>query len=317
MIKEKDNGKGLKEGVLFNKWLKSRLINHNQNVLVACTGPTGSGKSYAQLRQLELWYKYNFNKKFPTRNICFSVEEIMQRITDTNPRTCLRKGEILVLEEAGVNMGSLDFQQKVSKMFNYVLQSFRSMNYGIFMNLPVLSMLNKSARLLLHAQTITSGIDYNKKKVKLKPMFHQVNQQTGKVYSKYMRVAINGKVRKIKKVLYSLPSQDLIDDYERRKAGFLKNFTEDFSMQFTEGQLKRMEKMGRRDLTPLQMETWKMVEDGSNNEEICEKRGIAMRTLYDMLERLREKGYNPEYARKSLRKRAPVSQIPISTPIST
>jgi len=77
----------------------------------------------------------------------------------------LRKGEIIIFEEAGVNMGSLDFQNKVSRMFNYVLQSFRSMNIGILFNLPYLTMLNKQARMLLHFSMESAGVDPKQKKL--------------------------------------------------------------------------------------------------------------------------------------------------------
>ena len=68
----------------------------------------------------------------------------MKRLSDKDPKTKLRKGELLIFEEAGANMGSLDFQNKVSKVFSYVLQSFRSLNIGILFNLPVEGSLSKS-----------------------------------------------------------------------------------------------------------------------------------------------------------------------------
>ena len=108
------------EGEIFNKWLNSRLIVNNKNVLGANLGATGSGKSYRDLRMAELWYQYHFKEQFPIENICFGVGSAMNLISKGK----LRKGEILIFEEAGVNLGSLDFQQRISKMMNYVLQSF-------------------------------------------------------------------------------------------------------------------------------------------------------------------------------------------------
>lgn len=70
--------KGIKEGEIFNKWLHSRLIRHNKNVLSAELGSTGSGKSYRDLRKAELWYEFHFNKKFPVENICFGVGQTME-----------------------------------------------------------------------------------------------------------------------------------------------------------------------------------------------------------------------------------------------
>lgn len=218
---------GLGEGEIFCKWLYSRLIKNNKNVLGAELGATGSGKSYRDLRKIELWYKYYLKEKVPTENICFGVPTVMQLISSGK----LRKGEVIIFEEAGANLGSLDFQNKVSKMMTYVLQSFRSMNIGIFFNLPYLSMLNKTARMLLHYSFESAGIDQQKKINKCKPKFHQVNQTTGKIYFKYPIVKVNSRTRKVKRFSFSLPSKYLIDAYEKKKAQYLSDLTNKYNKE--------------------------------------------------------------------------------------
>lgn len=217
--------KGGKEGEIFCKWLYSRLIKNNQNVLSAELGATGSGKSYRDLRKAELWYKYHFKKEFPTENICFGLGQAMERLSSGQ----LKKGEILIIEEAGVNLGSRDWQNKFSKMFNYVLQSFRSMNIGLFLNLPYLSMLDSQARHLLHYYAESVTIDREKKLNKCKPFFLQVAQGTGKIYNHYPKVKIDGRVVKVKRFNYSMPSQYLIDAYEEKKQKYLNELIKGFS----------------------------------------------------------------------------------------
>ncbi len=206
------NGKQIPEGMIMNKYFDNRMNRRNQNVLLATTGGTGSGKSYYDLSMLDSYYFYRFNLPYPIENVCFSVREIMNRLNSKE----LKKGEMLIFEEAGANLGSLDFQNQISKIFTYVLQSFRSMNIGIVMNLPVLSMLNKSARLLLHAHLITSGIDRDINKCKCKALFHQLNQTSGKSFWKYMRIKWNGKARKIERISYSYPRKELAEEYEKK-----------------------------------------------------------------------------------------------------
>jgi len=217
--------KGINEGEIFNKWLHSRLIRNNKNVLSAELGSTGSGKSYRDLRKAELWYDFHFKSKFPVENICFGVAQTMNILSIGN----LKKGSILIVEEAGVNLGSRNWQSKVSKMFNFVLQSFRSMNIGIFFNLPYLSMLDSQARHLLHYYAESSGIDYEKQQNKCKPFFLQVAQGTGKIYRHYPKVKINGKTTKVQRFNYSMPSKYLIDAYEEKKAKYLKDIIKEFA----------------------------------------------------------------------------------------
>jgi len=217
--------KGIGEGEIFNKWLYSRLIRTNKNVISAELGATGSGKSYRDLRKIELWYKYYFKEKVPVENICFGIPYTMQMLHKGN----LRRGEILVIEEAGVNLGSRNWQSKVSKMFNYVLQSFRSENIGVFLNLPYLTMLDSQARHLLHYYAESSGINFEKKTNKCKPFFLQVAQGTGKIYKHYPEVKIGKRSMQIQRFNYSLPSQYLIDAYEKKKEEYVKNLIKGYA----------------------------------------------------------------------------------------
>jgi len=214
-----------KEGEIFNKWLDSRLIRNNKNVLSAELGATGSGKSYRDLRKAELWYDYHFKEKFPVENICFGLPKMMEVLASGK----LRRGEVIIGEEAGVNLGSRGWQSKMSQMFNYVLQSFRSMNIAIFFNLPYLSMLDSQARHLLHYYAESSGIDHEKGINKCKPFFVQVAQSSGKVYRHYPKVKLDGRTKKVKRFNYSMPSQYLIDAYEQKKETYLKELIKGYS----------------------------------------------------------------------------------------
>lgn len=273
------DGNDLQEGDLFCKWLYSRMIRKNKNVLGAETGGTGSGKSYRDLRKFELWYKYYFKQKPPLENICFSVNDVMFRIARGN----LRKGELLILEEAGKNLGSLDFQNKVSKLFTYVLQSFRSMNIGILFNLPYLSMLNKQARMLLHYVSESYGIDDETGMNKCKFFYLQTNQQTGKVYRKFLRVKKGKKHVAVKRLAYSMPSPWLVEEYEKKKVAFLKEFTSEFDKKLQEMEHEKKMKAREAGLTPAREEVLKLRREGLTQTQIGEKLGKTSSAIHYML----------------------------------
>ena len=217
----------LKEGDVFDKFISNRLFKNNENALCVTTGGTGSGKTFKDLRQTEIHYQRHFKDRFPDinkriiQNTCFSLDKVSERLTSGD----LERGEILIIEEAGVQMGNLDFQNKTAKMFNYVLQCFRSKNIGLLFNLPVYTMLNKTARQLLHFHMLMVSIDYKKKMSKCKPFYLQLNRMTGKVYPKYPRIIIGGVGTPIKRLNYRLPNQELIDMYEKMKDNFVDKQT--------------------------------------------------------------------------------------------
>jgi len=281
-------GESFEEGELLNRWINNRMIRNNKNILTATTGPTGSAKSYQDLRKAELWYKFHFKKPFPAENICFSIAEIMTRLSSGE----LKKGEILILEEAGTNMGSLDFQNKVCKLFTYVLQSFRSMNIGIFFNLPHLSMLNKQARILIHIQFETCGINYTDKTSKCKAFFRQVNQNTGKIYNKYLRIKKGGVVVPVKRFNYSLPTKELIDIYEKKKFKFVHKLSEDFSRELEQKRREEEYKLSRNDLTEIQQEIYDDLAKGFSVKEIANRRQCDLTNIYKTLQRIKKKGFD-------------------------
>lgn len=289
----------VEEGLIFNKYIEGRLVEKNQNLLSAVTGSTGSGKSYTCLRICELWYKRRFNKPFPPENITFSIKEIMRRLTSGE----LKPTELLINEESGTQLNSLDFQNQVSKLFTFTLQSFRNMRIGIIMNLPVLTMLNKTARLLLHTHFITSKIDYENKICKLRPYFLQLNQKSGKMYEKFLRVKINGKVRRVERFNYSLPSPELIKVYEEKKFKFVNDLNKKFLDKLNADDKEEERKMARAGLTFNQNEVFDMLDKGYSVRQLCDLRGCSTSNLYEIIRGIRHKGYIVKISRKGIEKK--------------
>ena len=285
------NNDVLSNNGFLNHWFKSRL-SKNQNVIIAFTGPTGSGKTYDSMSCAESWYKFNFKEEYPSANICFSLGTLAKRIKDLKDSGKLRKGEVLILEEAGANFGNLDFQSKLSKMFSYILQSFRSMNLILFITLPVLTMVNKNARQLLHAHFITSGIDYENKEAKVKPYFHQLNQSSGKSYWKYPRVKVNGRIITLERLKFSLPTERLIKEYEELKEKFVFDLTTDFIEEAYKSDRENILKDSRNNLTDIESTCLKRYMEGIKMKDIAIELGCSRQNVGEALKRAKRKGYD-------------------------
>lgn len=236
-------GKPIPEGLVLCKWFASRF-NSNKNILMAIVGGTGSGKSYATIRIEEKWYQYKFKKPFPVENICFSIKEAMDRIQTGN----LKRGEIIVIEEAGVLMNSLEFQNRIQRFFGWVLQSFRCKNIGIIFNLPSLNMLNKTARILLHAIFLTESVNTKTQESILKCFYMDTNYITGEQQPRYFKHVHNKHLVRVKKMRFFIPSADILSAYEKKKSDFVDktgtHLMQEIEREELEKELKRM--------TPLQ-----------------------------------------------------------------
>lgn len=307
------NATVLKEGELMNKVIESRMIRKNKNFLNATLGSTGSGKSYFDLAVVNNWYLYHFKKPFPVElNCCFSIGELMKRLSDKNPKTKLVRGEILIFEEAGANMGSLDFQTRTSKIFTYVLQSFRSLNIGILFNLPTESMLNKNARLLLHSIFVMASIDFKTNTSSAKVFFRQTNVTTGKCYNKYLRARVSGRIRTVKKFFYSMPPKDIVNAYELKKLRFVSELNANFSEELDEINKQAERKMGRKNLTEIQQEVFELIQDGKNVEEIAEQRDVGSRSIYVIMKSIKKKGFDIKI-RKNTKKNDTIAHQNLTT----
>lgn len=280
------NEEKIPEGLIFNKWLYNRLFLGNKNAIITTTGPTGSGKSYLDLRIAELWYKY-LDRTFPINHCCFSIDEMIRLVRDG----LLVRGDLMILEEGGVNLGSLDFQNKISKIFTYVLQSFRSLNLVLLVNLPYSSMLNKNVRMLTHCNLSTAGIDKETSTIKVKAKINQVNDQTGKIYHKYFRAKYQGGVRTFKRLNYTLPSPELQKEYERKKFKFVSTLVSGFASKLDEQERLERVKLKKLDMTPRQKEVYELHLEGLNQKQIAERLGIWEKGVHLSKKAILNKGF--------------------------
>jgi hypothetical protein len=278
----------LTEGSVMNGIMYRRIFKSNNSFIQVTVGQTGSGKSMKDIREVELWYKQVLKRPFPLENICFSSEQILTRLTSNE----LKKGDILVLEEAGVSQGSLDFASSVAKIFNYVLQSFRSMQIILFLNLPYFSMLNKNTRMLTHMLHETVEIDKHHKQCIVKPKFLKANQQSGKVYTHFPQVLINRSWESVERLGYHLPSEDIRVPYEQKKAQFLSGLVH--------GSLASLVNADRKRLTLFQMHILGCWNRGIfSTNKIAEEVGCIAQKVSENLNFMQRKGYlEAEYLEK-------------------
>ena len=255
-----------------------------------------SGKSYTSMRLAELWYQRFFKEEFPIENVCFSIKELALRLRDGN----LKKGSMLVFEEAGVNVNALEFQSKISRIFSHVMQSFRSKNIGIIFNLPSLGFLNKTARVLLHAMCQTMTIDRNKNEVIVSPYVMQFNSMMDKVYTKHFRVLNRSRqLVPVQEIGIKLPTIKLIEQYEMKKSQFVGDV---LNKLIVEGEPEKKEKKENTEFYEQIKKLW--LQGYKKTGEIAAHMGVGTRALNkrgisDIIMRLCEE-YPKNISKKSM-----------------
>lgn len=257
----------------ITNFVKER-IDRNQNFLGLITGPTGSGKSYIALHLAE-----QLDQEFNIDRVVFELTEFLDLIDSGLP-----KGSVIVLDEAGVSMSARAWFSITNRFLSNVLQSFRYMNYIIFVTVPSAAMVDVDLRRLAHGTIETIGIDYNNKQNVFRFLQYESNPRTGKLFFHYLKETCPGKKYKIKVKRYRLnmPSDILTKQYEKKKSEYLKEMRKQIKGRLEEKE--RLNKTIKQSIAPL-------IKQGLSVSEIHERTGIKKDTISKTKYRLKQKQF--------------------------
>jgi len=257
-----------------------RRITRNKNYLCAITGQTGSGKSYAAMSLMGC-----ITGKLKTKNICFTAKTFMERVVSGE----LKKGDVIIWDEAGVDLNSKQWQSLANRVINFVLQTFRNLNLIVIFTLPYLSFLDSDSRKLLHGYMETMSIDEENELAILSPKLIQVNQRTGNVYYKRYRAMSGGYMVPIQTIGLVKPPSSFLIWYEDIKTKFTDSLNAKIHLQLARLEKKELKKQKPKELTKKQQEVWDMTQKGMTQQQIADSLGLAISTVNDRLKSARKK----------------------------
>lgn len=199
---------------LIKSW-RYRIVRINRNLLMIIVGPTGSGKSYCALviaKMIDPTFKVK-------ERVVFNVEDFMKLLNSGK----LKRGSVIVWDEAGVGLPAREWYTISNKAINYVLQTFRHMNLCVIFTTPTFEYIDKQTRVLFHVLIETVKIMYDKKQVIVKIKKNEYNPVFGKPYNPYYREM------GIKKERFNIgiPTKQMINEYEDLKKQFSKQIREE------------------------------------------------------------------------------------------
>jgi len=203
-MNERDDVLALK----FVKRIKQRLLYQIKNWLAIVCGETGSGKSYSALSLAKL-ISWNVH-------IVFTPVEFLRLLNSGK----LKKGDVILFDEAGVGMASRDWYSVQNKLLGSVLQTFRNMNVAVIFTTPNLSFIDVQARKLFHNYFETVYLDFEEEEAYLKVYDIQVNSRFDKIYFKYPRFDVGGVIKSLAHIIVPKPDPDVIEFYEGRKLDY-------------------------------------------------------------------------------------------------
>jgi len=212
----------------------SRLNERNQHFMAVMVGPEGSGKSYTSLKIAE-----TVDPTFDADRVMFDPAEFLAKLQEWK-EAGETAGKMVVVDEAGVGIGTRSWYEKDQIKLNKVLQVIRDENMGIIFTVPALSDLDSQARRRLRAYMEMTNLDEGEwaefKMLRWEPK----RDDRDSVYKKYPVVRVGGQQTKIRRMRISPPSTDLVRAYNARKESFQSDLYEDAEDEFRDEEKQGM-----------------------------------------------------------------------------
>lgn len=221
------------ENPILYKYFWRKMWAEDNNALCTVVGDTGDGKSMASLRMAEV-----LDPDFTIDQVAFDIVEFLELVMNDD----YGQGSVIILEEASVEASAMDWHSESNRVFAKVLDTWRHQNRMGIINLPNFAALEKGARrrtkAIVEMQYAVPWKDYSQAKFK-EVQYNNISDNMTTPFP-----TIDGRKRKY--LRFKMPSDDLVEAYERRK----ENYTHDLNEGLLEDLLDSREEEEKRRQTP-------------------------------------------------------------------
>jgi len=189
-----------------------RMNVENQHFMACIVGREGMGKSHSALSIAKA-----ADPSFGADDVYFDPKGLLEAFQDDS----YGMGDMIVLDEAGVGLGSRSWYEKEQILLNQTLQTVRDDNMGVIFTLPRLSELDSQTRGRLHA--FLEMTEVNKREGYALAKWKNVDPARGdrdKIYYKYPEQRLDSVQWDIQQIKIGPPPAELVEAYEGRKEAF-------------------------------------------------------------------------------------------------
>jgi len=204
---------------------------YNDWVAFVMVGREGSGKSHTTARILE-----EADPTFDASRVFFDPVELVRFIRDTPEEE--RAGKAIMLDEAGVGMGVRSWYEEEQIKVNKAFQTLRDDNMIIGLTLPSFSLLDSQLRTRLHGYCEMWEVHEGEHAVwSWKDIIVDRSEKKKEIKRKmYPRKSAGNRTLKLKRLGLGPPSEEFINEYERRKAEFKQQYMDDIVEEDDDGE---------------------------------------------------------------------------------
>lgn len=267
-------------------YIKAKVTEQNQSFPTLVVGQTGSGKSWSTLRlceEIEPDFKLEGNWFFRAGEF---FKEFSNFYKDKR-----QKAKIWVLDEAGVDFASDEWQSKINKVFAKVFSTARFRNYIFFGTVPFTDFISKKIRKLMQYRftaNYTQNIGGKVRGILVPRCLQWSERKEDFYYHRLVKIMPNGEESDINRLLMKKPSKKIREQYEKIRAEFSDDLNEEL--------LQELDDMTPKKVLPEQYtKVVQGVKDGKTGQEQAEELKVSHQRIREIKMMLRKRGYDFTY----------------------
>jgi hypothetical protein len=203
--------------ILHHVWRRMNI--KNEHFMGAIVGREGKAKSHTALKIAS-----GVDPTFGAERVFFNVAHALAALNSDE----YGKGQMIVIDEAGVSMGNRTWYDRDQIDTNQALQTVRDENMGVLWTLPRLSELDSQTHGRLHAyiEMVRKYPEHEQQPYAVGKWknIDPTRDERDKIYKEYPRMRTDGHKKKIKEIAFTPPDTELVEAYEPRKAEFKEQF---------------------------------------------------------------------------------------------
>lgn len=214
--------------LVIRRKIWKRMNVENEHFMAAIVGREGHGKSLSAISMARM-----VDPEFDADSVFFDPQNLIETFDSSD----YGRGNMIILDEAGVGMGNRSWYEKEQILLNQVLQIVRDENMGVLFTLPRLEELDSQTEGRLHAliEMVEVADDGSHASAKWKNV-SMTRDGRGKEYKKYPRFRINGAKRKIRQIGIGPPPESIEEAYEQQKSEFQQQLYEEAMEAYDDGE---------------------------------------------------------------------------------
>lgn len=203
-----------------------RIYKRKQNTLIVIVGGVGTGKSLLALR-IGKELDPTFTEETLKERVVISPEQFLELVV--NKKDKLKTGSVIIIDEAGTQLGSRDWYTVNNRVISYVLQTFRYQRLIVIFTLPNMSFLDVHARRMFDFYIETLKIDFSNNQTIAKVYGLSYDKmKPDKPYKKAFRVRDEkGRKTKVSRFRFPKVNAKMVNVYEKYAQTFKERVAEE------------------------------------------------------------------------------------------